>query len=146
VSQDALYVFDAALLLGQRRHCAPQHLEIQLRQPQFLGQFLQYPRAVIVGPDEAVLLRPIALARIGKDERFARGIATLLLPQPQLAAMSRALNNASPARLSCDAASTSWTRERSGDKRTATFRLAALCAEATAVINLIAIMSGQRDP
>jgi hypothetical protein len=32
-------------------------------------------------------------------------------------------------------------------KRTATFRQAALCAEATAsVINLIAIMSGQRDP
>jgi hypothetical protein len=32
-------------------------------------------------------------------------------------------------------------------KRTATFRRAALCAEATAsVINLIAIMSGQRDP
>lgn len=32
-------------------------------------------------------------------------------------------------------------------KRTATFRHAALCAEATAaVINLIAIMSGQRDP
>jgi hypothetical protein len=32
-------------------------------------------------------------------------------------------------------------------KRTATFREAALCSEATAaVINLIAIMSGQRDP
>jgi hypothetical protein len=32
-------------------------------------------------------------------------------------------------------------------KRTATFRQAALCAEATAsVVNLIAIMSGQRDP
>lgn len=32
-------------------------------------------------------------------------------------------------------------------KRTATFRQAALCAEATAaVINLIAIMSGRRDP
>jgi hypothetical protein len=32
-------------------------------------------------------------------------------------------------------------------KRTATFRQAALCAEATAsVINLVAIMSGQRDP
>jgi hypothetical protein len=31
--------------------------------------------------------------------------------------------------------------------RTATFRLAAMCAEATtAVINLIAIISGQRDP
>jgi hypothetical protein len=39
VSQDALYVFDTALLLGQHRHCAPQHLEIQLRQPQLLGQF-----------------------------------------------------------------------------------------------------------
>jgi hypothetical protein len=32
-------------------------------------------------------------------------------------------------------------------KRTATFRHAALCAEATvAVINLVAIVSGQRDP
>jgi len=32
-------------------------------------------------------------------------------------------------------------------KRTANFRLAALCAEATlAVMNLIAIVSGQRDP
>jgi hypothetical protein len=32
-------------------------------------------------------------------------------------------------------------------KRTADFRHAALCAEATAaVINLVAIVSGQRDP
>jgi hypothetical protein len=32
-------------------------------------------------------------------------------------------------------------------KRTASFRAAALCAEATrAIINTIAIMSGQRDP
>jgi hypothetical protein len=32
-------------------------------------------------------------------------------------------------------------------RRTANFRLAALCAEATvAVINLVAIVSGQRDP
>lgn len=30
--EDGLHIFDAALGLGQRRHGAPQYLEIQLRQ------------------------------------------------------------------------------------------------------------------
>ena len=80
VSQYALHVFDAALVLGQRRNREAQYLEVQLPQSQLLAQLFQHTGTIVVRADKAVLRCPVALARIGEDKGFGRGIGALLLP------------------------------------------------------------------
>src|SRR5215813_683456 len=48
---------------------------------QRLAQLLQHPGAIVVRADEAVLRRPLALARIGEDEGIGVDIWALLLPK-----------------------------------------------------------------
>lgn len=65
MAHHSLDVLDVAHVLGQRRHRATNDLERQLRQSQFLRQFVQHPVAVVARIDE-----PAVASR--KNERLGR--------------------------------------------------------------------------